>query len=259
MPATRGRLLDLLEPVSRAADRLDWLKEIVDAGEIFHPLRWTPKDAVRFLRDVEAMEQAGLIVRMPASWRMNRPSHPNVEATVGSETPSMTGVAALLDFDLRVSLDGETLTAEEIEELLGTTEGLALLRGKWVEIDRERLKATLDQFKAVERLARKEGLTLRTGHATARRRRFGRCDPRCGRRQMGARRGRAVASQDAGRLPGSAGAGRGRLGRGAEGGAAALPESRSALARLSDPASARRVPRRRHGARQDHPGAQPYC
>ena len=70
----------------------------------------------------------------------------------------MTGVAALLDFDLRVSLDGETLTAEEIEELLRTTEGLALLRGKWVEIDSERLKATLDQFKAVERLARKEGL-----------------------------------------------------------------------------------------------------
>ena len=154
----KRKLLDLLEPVSRAADRLDWLKEIVDAGEIFHPLRWTPKDAVRFLRDLEAMEQAGLIVRMPASWRMNRPSRPSVEATVGSATPSMTGVAALLDFDLRVSLDGETLTPEEIEELLQTTEGLALLRGKWVEMDSERLKATLDQFKAVERLAREEGL-----------------------------------------------------------------------------------------------------
>ena len=154
----KKKLLDLLEPVSRAADRLDWLKEIVDAGEIFHPLRWTPKDAVRFLKDIEAMEQAGLIVRMPASWRMNRPSRPSVEATVGSATPSMAGVAALLDFDLRVSLDGEALTAEETEELLRTTEGLALLRGKWVEIDSERLKATLDQFKAVERLARKEGL-----------------------------------------------------------------------------------------------------
>ena len=154
----KGKLLDLLEPVSRAADRLAWLKEIVNAGEIFHPLRWTPRDAVRFLRDVEAMEQAGLIVRMPASWRMNRPSRPSVEATVGSTTPSMTGVAALLDFDLRVSLDGETLTAEEVEDLLRTTEGLALLRGKWVEIDGERLKATLDQFKAVERLARQEGV-----------------------------------------------------------------------------------------------------
>ena len=95
---------------------------------------------------------------MPASWRINRRSRPSVEATVGSATPSMTGVAALLDFDLRVSLNGETLTPEEIEDLLQTTEGLALLRGKWVEIDSERLKATLDQFKAVERLARKAGL-----------------------------------------------------------------------------------------------------
>ena len=155
----KKKLLDLLEPVSRAADRLDWLKEIVDAGEIFHPLRWTPKDAVRFLKDIEAMEQAGLIVRMPASWRM-KSSEPSKRGgdEVGSATPSMAGVAALLDFDLRVSLDGEALTAEETEELLRTTEGLALLRGKWVEIDSERLKATLDQFKAVERLARKEGL-----------------------------------------------------------------------------------------------------
>jgi non-specific serine/threonine protein kinase len=154
----KAKLLDLLEPVSRAADRLDWLKEIVDAGEIFHPLRWTPKDAMCFLRDAEAMERAGLIVRMPASWRMNRPARPSVEATVGSANPSMTGVAALLDFDLRVSLDGETLTTEEIEALLQTSEGLALLRGKWVEIDRERLQATLDKFKAVQKLARKEGL-----------------------------------------------------------------------------------------------------
>jgi superfamily II DNA or RNA helicase len=154
----KRKLLALLEPVSHAAERLDWLKTIVEAGEIFHPLRWTPKDAVRFLESVETMEASGLIVRMPASWRMNRPSRPAVEATIGSAAPSMVGVASLLDFDVRVSLDGETLTQEEIESLLEATDGLALLRGKWVEIDRDRLKSTLDQFEAVERLANKEGL-----------------------------------------------------------------------------------------------------
>lgn len=156
--ADRERLLDLLEPVSRAASRLDWLKEIVEEGEIFHPLRWRPSDAVRFLRGLAEMEEAGLIVRMPANWQSNRPSRPRIEATIGATAPSMTGVDALLDFNLRVSLDGETLTPHEIKELLGKTEGLTLLRGRWVEIDRERLKVELDRFKAVERLARKEGL-----------------------------------------------------------------------------------------------------
>jgi hypothetical protein len=36
------------------------------AGEIFRPLQWTPKDAMRFLGDVETMERAGLVIRMPA-------------------------------------------------------------------------------------------------------------------------------------------------------------------------------------------------
>ena len=81
----KAELLKLLEPVSRAGETCAWLKEIVDSGEIFHPLRWTPAEAMRLLDDVEALEQAGLVVRMPASWPANRPSRPAVEATVGAE------------------------------------------------------------------------------------------------------------------------------------------------------------------------------
>ena len=33
-----------------------------------------------------------------------------------------------------------------------------MLRGKWVEVDAERLRATLDKFQAVERLAKNEGV-----------------------------------------------------------------------------------------------------
>ncbi len=104
------------------------------------------------------MERAGLVIRMPANWRMNRPSRPSVEATVGSTSPSVLGMDALLDFRVEVSLDGEILTIEEINELLASTHGLALLRGKWVEVDPTRLRATLDKFQAIERLSEKEGV-----------------------------------------------------------------------------------------------------
>ena len=156
----KAELLRLLEPVSRASESCAWLKDIVEAGEIFHPLRWTPKEAMRLLADVETLEGAGVVVRMPASWRMNRPSRPSVEATVGSKAPSLVGAASLLDFKVEVSLDGETLTAEEIERLVASTDGLAMLRGKWVEVDRERLMATLERLDAVERLAREEGVSF---------------------------------------------------------------------------------------------------
>jgi hypothetical protein len=50
--ANKARLLSLLLPVQRASESCPWLKEMVDQGEIFHPLRWTPAEAMRLLRDV---------------------------------------------------------------------------------------------------------------------------------------------------------------------------------------------------------------
>jgi hypothetical protein len=97
----REHLLSLLMPVQRAAEHCPWLKTMVDAGEIFHPLRWSPQRAVQFLRDVPALESAGVLVRMPQSWRMNRPARPQVKATVGGNAPSHLGMDALLDFRWR--------------------------------------------------------------------------------------------------------------------------------------------------------------
>lgn len=156
----RDRLLSLLLPVQRAAQTHPWLKAMVDTGEIFHPLRWTPQHALRFLKDASTIESAGVVVRMPASWRMSRPLRPQVKATVGAVAPSTLGMNALLDFAMEVTLDGETLSKAEVERLLAETEGLAFIRGKWVEIDRKRLQQTLEQFTAIERRAKADGVSF---------------------------------------------------------------------------------------------------
>jgi non-specific serine/threonine protein kinase len=156
----RERLLSLLTPVQRAAEQCAWLKTMVDAGEIFHPLRWRPDQALTLLKDVSTLEGAGVVVRMPASWRMNRPARPQVKATVGGKAPSQLGLDALLDFRMEVTLDGENLSAAEIKRLLAHTDGLAFIRGKWVEIDHERLSRTLERFEAVERDAAAKGLSF---------------------------------------------------------------------------------------------------
>jgi SNF2 family DNA or RNA helicase len=99
-------------------------------------------------------------VRMPSNWRMNRPARPQVKATVGANSPSQVGMDALLDFRMEVTLDGEKLSSAEIKRLLAHSDGLALIRGKWVEIDHERLSRTLQQFEAVERRAATDGLSF---------------------------------------------------------------------------------------------------
>ncbi len=158
--ANKEKLLSLLLPVQRASETCPWLKDMVESGEIFHPLRWTPQESLRLLRDVPALESAGVVVRMPASWSGNRPPRPLVTGTVGAKAPSLLGQDALLDFRMDLTLDGEPLTAAEIQELLKNTEGLALVRGRWIEVDRDRLQRMIERFQQVERTASEKGLAF---------------------------------------------------------------------------------------------------
>src|SRR5258708_2349227 len=37
-------LVNLLTPVQRAAERGEWVKQLVESGGVFHPLAWTPQE-----------------------------------------------------------------------------------------------------------------------------------------------------------------------------------------------------------------------
>ncbi len=156
----RARLLSLLLPVQRAAERCAWLREMVDAGEIFHPLRWSPRDAFRLLSDLPELERAGVIVRMPANWRANRPPRPRLTATVGSKPAAGLGADALLDFDMAITLEGAPLTPAELRQLLASTRGLEFIRGQWVEVNSEQLRRAMERFREAERLAAERGLSF---------------------------------------------------------------------------------------------------
>ncbi|HAT12110.1 MAG TPA: ATP-dependent helicase [Planctomycetes bacterium] len=156
--ADKERLLALLAPLQRAGEECVWLKGLIDRREIFQPLRWTAGEALTFLHDVPKLEHAGVVVRMPAQWRANRPSRATVSATVGGRQPSLVGQDALLDFQVSVAIDGEPLTKAEVKGLLADSRGLVFIRGKWVEVDQERLQQTLTHFQEVERLASEQGL-----------------------------------------------------------------------------------------------------
>ncbi len=155
---SHARLLALLMPVQRAAEQCEWLRAMVDSGAIYHPLRWQPADAYRFLADAPKLEAAGIIVRAPAAWQAGRPARPLVKASVGTRSPSLLGKDALLDFSMEVTLDGERLSAAEVKALLAGGDGLQLLRGRWVEVDRKKLGRMLERFQALEQAAARNGL-----------------------------------------------------------------------------------------------------
>ena len=156
----RAALLSLLAPVGRAATSSPLLEDLVDTGDIFQPLAWTPREAHQFLQDVPALEAAGVIVRVPDWWRADRPRRLEVSVTVGGKPPATLGLDALLDFSVALTLDGEAISDAEWREILAGTDGLALVRGKWVELDREKLREVLGHWERARRAAR-EGLSFR--------------------------------------------------------------------------------------------------
>ena len=154
----RRKLLALLAPLSRAAEDSEFLRELVDSGDVYHPLPWTPAEAHRFLKEVALYERAGLVVRTPDWWSARSRPRPRVSVTVGDQASSMLGMEGLLDFDVALTVDGKTLSQKEIRALLASTEGLALIRGKWVEVDRDKLSAVLAQWREVKDQARLDGI-----------------------------------------------------------------------------------------------------
>lgn len=159
----KSALLSLLEPVQRAARTSSVAKELVEGGHVFETLAWTPAEAHRFLTEVPAIEAAGVLVRMPAAWRAKRPPRPEVQVTVGKAPGKGVGADAILDFSIDVILEGEALTERELRAILDGTDGLALVRGRWVEVDRDRLRQVLDRWSTFEASHAGGGLSVVEG------------------------------------------------------------------------------------------------
>jgi len=159
----RPALLSLLQPIHRAAERSEWVKELVNSGDVYHPMAWTPPDAHRFLQDIPLLEESGLVVRVPDWWKAARPPRPVVSVKVGDHAKSKLGADALLDFSVNVTLDGEALSEQELHAILESAGGLITLKGKWVEVDRDKLTEALKHWKKVEREAQNGGVTFFEG------------------------------------------------------------------------------------------------
>jgi non-specific serine/threonine protein kinase len=79
---------------------------------------------------------------------------------VGDKPPSDVGVEAMLDFQMHVTLDGEILTESEIARLLASSSGLHFVRGRWVEVDRDKLAKLIKQFRSAEKTAAETGISF---------------------------------------------------------------------------------------------------
>lgn len=153
--ADQRKLLELIGCLGRAAEKSTLISGFMESGELFHPLRLMSKEAYTFLREIPLYEAAGVLCRMPNWWK-RRATKIGISLTIGEKKPAHLSMETLLRTVPRLMVHGEELTVEECRALLAQTEGLAFLKGKWVEVDHARLRQLLS---ACEKLA-SENITL---------------------------------------------------------------------------------------------------
>ncbi len=147
----REKLLDLLSNIDAAASRSEMIASFASTGELMHPLGFTSDEAYTFLTEVPIYEECGIKCRIP-NWHGAR-SNITLSAMIGEKGDGYIGLNTVLSFDPQLSIDGEPLTEEEIEALTRSSDGLARIKGKWVEVNQARLSRTLETLERARQYA----------------------------------------------------------------------------------------------------------
>ena len=139
----KSKILDLLSCLNKAAEVSPLIAELMDSGELFHPLGLTSGEAYHFLLDTAALEEIGIRCRIPNWWK-KRYSNTAVTVKVGDKKPALLGINSVLSVVPSLTVGGEALTESEIRQLLQQADGLAFIKGRWIEINHDRLKHLLE-------------------------------------------------------------------------------------------------------------------
>ncbi len=146
---SREKLIELLSCLNNVAKTSDLIASFMESGELFWPIKITADEAYAFLKQIESIEASGVLCRIPNWWRRQSSS---IQKTIkiGEKEPSKLGFDTLISVTPTLTVDGEELTKSDIEKILMQGEGLVLLKGKWVEVNHERLRKLLSDMENMD-------------------------------------------------------------------------------------------------------------
>jgi non-specific serine/threonine protein kinase len=154
-------LIRLLSPIQLAAESSPMIKDLLDTGDLYHPLAWSPGEAYAFLKEAHQYEQCGVIVLLPDWWKKR--SRPRANVTIGEKKKKNFNADSLLDFKLHIALGDETLSKAELKQLMAAENGLVFMKGQWIEVNQEKLNEALAHWKMVEAATANGELTFAEG------------------------------------------------------------------------------------------------
>ncbi|MCP4160491.1 MAG: DEAD/DEAH box helicase [Deltaproteobacteria bacterium] len=152
-------LLNLLSTVYLASEKSSLVNDLIETGELFHPIAWSADEAYIFLKEIPLYEDCGVICRIPDWWK-KKSGRVSVSVSFGEKKPSIVGMNALVDFNANILFGDALVSKEEAEKMLSEYEGLVFIKNRWVEVDHDKLKLALEACDQIKNLS-EDGITLR--------------------------------------------------------------------------------------------------
>ena len=132
---------ELLLPISKASRTSKLAGELMSSGRLFYPVNLKAEEAEEFLLECDTFISCGIVCRVPDFWK-RRGRRTSVTVTVGNRRK--LDLMTVLSIKPSLFYEGVEVTRDDIEKLLAETSGIAFLKGKWVVLDKDKLKKLLD-------------------------------------------------------------------------------------------------------------------
>lgn len=141
-------LLPLLAPLMKIEKESILIRELLASGELFYPLHFSEKDAYAFLQEIPIFEKHGVKCRVP-NWAKTK-RNTFTSALRLNKLEARLGKDELLAIQPELRLGDEIVTPSEIDSYLQMTEGLHLIKNRWVEVDHNNLRKLLADYEKLE-------------------------------------------------------------------------------------------------------------
>ncbi|MDD7588085.1 DEAD/DEAH box helicase [Bullifex porci] len=139
------KLAILISSIKKAAKSSRIISSWLNSGEIFSPIYVSKEEAYAFLMDVPLFEEAGIVTRIPGWWKKRKRS-----SSISIESDKKGSKCSISSFRPKMVWQGVEITEEEIRDILSRTEGLYLLKGSWIEVDKNGLEKLLKEYEELE-------------------------------------------------------------------------------------------------------------
>lgn len=160
-------LLALLQPLKETAQKVPFVKQLLESKNIYNPMLWDAQTAQAFLRSIPLIEESGIIVRIVNLWK--KPPL-KLQLTVTAEEQdedhkeqTRFSIHSILNFSVAVCLGGQKLSPEELEAILNHGGGLIQFKGSWIDAEPSKIRQLLDQWQKASHMMNRFGIPLVQG------------------------------------------------------------------------------------------------